>query len=317
MPSFVDYSSVDIISTPSPLQELKSPLFERKGLSVWVKRDDLLHPVVSGNKWRKLKYNIQEAQGRACSRILTFGGAYSNHLHATAGACAMVGLSSVGVVRGEETLPLNSTLRFAAEQGMHLHYVSRSDYRMRYEESFQRALLEAYPGSYLVPEGGANAAGVRGCKEIVEEVSMPFDKIAVACGTGATLAGIALALNPGQQVLGFSALKNGAFLDDEVAALVASEGCSTTQRNWTIQTDYHFGGYARITPELIAVMQQLYKEHGFKLDPVYTAKMFYGVWDMMGNDAFARGTTLVLVHTGGLQGLKGMEERLGLNFYAE
>lgn len=223
----------------------------------------------------------------------------------------MLGMSSIGVVRGEETLPLNSTLRFATEQGMHLQYVSRSEYRLRNEETFQRALLDDYPGSYLVPEGGANAAGVRGCKEIVEEVAMPFDKVAVACGTGTTLAGIAMALQPGQQAMGFSALKNGAFLDDEVAALVAAEGHSSASRNWTIQTEYHFGGYARVTPDLIAFMQHFYREHGFKLDPVYTAKMFFGVWDMIDRGAFARGTTLLLVHTGGLQGLQGMEERWG------
>lgn len=302
---------------PAPVQKLSDPLFEKHGVQVMIKREDLLHPQVSGNKWRKLKYNLAMARDRGRERILTFGGAYSNHLYATAAACHALGFPSIGVVRGEPHIPLNPTLSFAVRHGMHLHYVSREDYRNRDQRDFIVRLEEQYPNAYVIPEGGANALGVSGCMEILDEVTQPFDVVAVACGTGATLAGIVLSLDDAQRALGFPALKGADFMEQEVdkhlCVMLAESNLDPFVRDsYRIETDYHFGGYGKYKPALIDFINVFHNQHHIALDPIYTGKMAYGVYDLIRKGAFEQGTRILLIHTGGLQGWGGFQERHGI-----
>lgn len=307
---------------PAPVQTLHHPLFEKHGVQVMIKREDLLHSEVSGNKWRKLKYNLNAAREQGFHRILTFGGAFSNHLYATAAACHSLGFESIGVVRGEPKFPLNSTLFFCVKNGMHLHFVSRNEYRKREENGLIEKLKAQYSQSYFVPEGGANSLGVSGCVEILEEVEKDFDVVTVACGTGSTLAGMVLALKDHQKAIGFSALKGGDFLVEEVlhhaqSVLNNPAANAAVAQSLHIKTDYHFGGYGKITPELVHFMEQFYLDHSIRLDPVYTNKMAYGIYDMIGCGKFSRGTRILMIHSGGLQGLNGFKERFGMTFYTK
>ena len=204
--------------SPTPIQEIDDPLFKEAGVRLWIKREDLNHPFVSGNKWWKLRYNLEHAIGLGHDTLLTFGGAYSNHLFAVAAAAAALNLKSIGVVRGEETLPLNSTLSFAKKAGMQLHYVSRERYREKSSARFVEELERKFEKFFLIPEGGTNADAVRGCREwganLVAEVD--FDILCLPVGTGGTLAGLVQSLRAHQQAIGFSVLRNGSFLVAEV-----------------------------------------------------------------------------------------------------
>ncbi|CAN5834510.1 pyridoxal-phosphate dependent enzyme [soil metagenome] len=295
----------------SPLQLLHDPLLREKEVQVWVKRDDLLHPSISGNKWRKLKYNLREARRQGHGTLLTFGGAYSNHLAAVAAAGEEFGFQTIGLVRGEEHQPLNPTLAFARSCGMQLHYLDRDTYRRKQEPAFLASIQEQYGPAYMLPEGGTNLLAVQGCTEIVAEITIPFDYVCCACGTGGTLAGIIAGLAGRRQVIGFPALKGGEFLATEIDALVrAFSGKSYS--NWRLETSFHFGGYARLTPELVSFIQNSKQQHQIQLEPVYTGKMIFGLFELIRQDAFPRGSTVVALHTGGLQGLEGMRERLGV-----
>jgi 1-aminocyclopropane-1-carboxylate deaminase len=295
----------------SPLQLLHDPLLQEKGVGLWVKRDDLLHPTIPGNKWRKLKFNLQEARRQGHSTLLTFGGAYSNHLAAVAAAGKAFGFGTIGLVRGEEHLPLNPTLAQAQSNGMRLHYLDRETYRWKQDPAFLASLQEQYGPAYLLPEGGTNLLAVRGCTEILADTDLPFDYICCACGTGGTLAGIISGLAGRRQVIGFPALKGGDFLAAEIAALVQAYA-GEPYANWHLETSFHFGGYARFTPELIAFIQAFRQQHQIQLEPVYTGKLFFGLFELIRQDRFPRGSTVVAVHTGGLQGLEGMRQRLGV-----
>ncbi|WP_114782200.1 1-aminocyclopropane-1-carboxylate deaminase/D-cysteine desulfhydrase [Botryobacter ruber] len=296
----------------APLQQLHSPLLDQHQVQVWVKREDLLHPAISGNKWRKLKYNLLEAKRQQKETLLTFGGAYSNHIAATAAAGAEFGFKTIGMIRGEEHLPLNPTLRFAREQGMELHYMTREQYRLKNEPETVLQLAQQFQQPYILPEGGTNALAVKGCTEIVSDISIDYDYICCASGTGGTLAGIIAGLAGEKQVLGFPALKGGAFLEEEIAQLIKDyNGQSYT--NWQLVTDYHFGGYAKVKPELLTFMQEFREQHHIPLDPVYTGKLMYGLFDLIQQGYFPAGSRIVAVHTGGLQGNAGFSERLGIN----
>jgi len=296
----------------APLQQLQHPLLAQRNLTLWVKREDLLHPHISGNKWRKLKYNLQEAKAQSKETILTFGGAYSNHIAATAAAGAEFGFKTIGIIRGEEHLPLNPTLAFATQQGMELHYVSRELYRHKNEPDFLAELAAKYNQPYIVPEGGTNQLAVKGCTEIVEDITIDFDVICCASGTGGTIAGIIAGLKGQKQVLGFPALKGGDFLETEIEQLSYSYS-GANYSNWQLITDYHFGGYAKVKPELLQFIQAFQEEHQIPLEPVYTGKMFYGLFDLIFKGYFPEGTRIVAVHTGGLQGNAGFKERLGID----
>jgi 1-aminocyclopropane-1-carboxylate deaminase len=295
----------------APLQQLHSKVWEAQGIALWVKREDLLHPTISGNKWRKLKYNLQEAKRLQHDTLLTFGGAYSNHIAAVAAAGQEFGFKTIGIVRGEEHLPLNPTLTFATAAGMELHYISREAYRQKTDPVYLAQLAQKFGQPYLIPEGGTNALAVKGCTEIVTDIPIDYDYICCASGTGGTLAGIIAGLEGNRHVLGFPALKGGAFLQEEIEQLIERYNGQRYQ-NWQLITDYHFGGYAKVKPELLDFMRSFQQEHNLPLEPVYTGKMFYGLVDLIRKGYFPEGSRIVAIHTGGLQGNAGFKERLGV-----
>lgn len=298
-------------SMETPLQQLSDPLLQERQVELWTKREDLLHPEISGNKWRKLKYNLQEARRLQHHTLLTFGGAYSNHIAATAAAGKAFGFKTVGIIRGEEHLPLNPTLRFATSCGMQLQYISREKYRQKEDAAFLQELSERYGQLYLLPEGGTNNLAVKGCTEIVKDIAIEYDYVCCASGTGGTVAGIIAGLAGEKQVLAFPALKGGDFLKEEIQQLVYNY-CGRTYHNWHHITGYHFGGYAKVKPELLTFMQAFQIQHHIPLEPVYTGKMFYGLFDLIRQGYFPKGSRIVAIHTGGLQGNAGFKERLGV-----
>ena len=286
--------------TPTPIQEIKDTLFDDHGLHVFVKREDLNHSHVSGNKWWKLKYNLEEALRQGYGTLLIFGGAYSNHIYATAAAAKELGLNSIGIIRGEKTLPLNPTLAFAESCGMKLHYVSREAYRNKTQEHFIDELKSRFGDFYLIPEGGTNELAVKGVMEFAQKLrqEFEFDYCCLPIGTGGTMAGLINGFNGEKNVWGFSALKGGDFLAADVNKyLNAKEDIS-----WQIISNYHFGGYAKSNDELLKFMNSFNKSHGITLDFIYTAKMMYGVYDLIRKEKFKSGSTILCVHTGGLQG---------------
>lgn len=285
------------LNVPSPLAELHDDRVARHGVRLLLKRDDLIHPELTGNKWRKLKYNLEAARDYGARTLLTFGGAYSNHIRAVAAAGHYFGFATVGVIRGEEHLPLNDTLAYAVSRGMRLAYLDRGTYREKMKPEVIRRLREEFGDFYLVPEGGSNALAIPGCAELVEEIAERFDVICCPVGTGGTLAGIASALGEGQRAIGFSVLKGGDFLRDDVAALqVEALGMATS--NWSIKTGFHFGGYAKSTADLHEFIDEFEKRHGIRLDWVYVAKMMFGVFTLIERGAFTAGTVIVAVITG-------------------
>ena len=283
----------------SVLQELKDELFQDKGLQVFLKRDDLIHPQVSGNKWRKLKYNLQEAQKQGVQQILTFGGAYSNHILATAAAGKLHDFKTIGIIRGEEHLPLNKTLAFAKACNMELHYMNRQKYRQKNEAVVLDELKEQFPACYFVPEGGSNEWAVKGCAEIIDEIDIEFDYICSACGTGGTLAGLISGLNGNKKILGFPVLKGASFLYEDVQALLPQS--KKMLANWDLQLDYHFGGYAKKKPELLDFIEKFQKQHQVAIEFVYTGKLFYGLYDLIKQGFFKKGMRIIMLHTGGLR----------------
>lgn len=287
---------------PTPIIPIQDPKLAEKGVELMVKREDLNHPVISGNKWRKLKYNLAEAKKQGQNRLLTFGGAYSNHIYATAGAGQAFGFETIGVIRGEEHLPLNPTLSFASKAGMHFHYMDRATYRKKSEESVIKLLKQQYGDFYLIPEGGTNALAIQGCEEIIKEIDMDYDYLCCPIGTGGTISGLISGLKGRSEILGFSSLK-GDFLHEEVVRLLKQYGIHYT--NWSINTDYHFGGYARIKPALINFIKDFEQNHQVPLDPVYTGKMMFGIYDLVQSGFFPEGTKIIAIHTGGLQGKAG------------
>lgn len=284
---------------PSPLQDVTDDRFERHGVRLLLKRDDLIHPDLIGNKWRKLAPNLERAAGRT---IVTFGGAYSNHLRATAAAGRLLGLPTVGVVRGDELAgrPLNPSLARCAADGMRLHFVDRSTYRRKTEPEVLTRLLDAVGAedAYVVPEGGSNAAAVRGCRALGEELRDHggVDVAALACGTGGTLAGLAAGLGPGRRALGIPVLKGG-FLGEEIRAL-QQEAFGGRRGEWRLDERFHFGGYARVPPELDAFAEDFERRHGVPVERLYVAKSLYALVALAEEGAFPRGTRLAAVVTG-------------------
>lgn len=283
--------------TPTPVQEIQDPILDMAGVRLFLKREDLNHPYVSGNKWWKLKYNLEEAIRSGKKTLLTFGGAYSNHIFATAAAAREAGFESIGIIRGEETLPLNHTLSFAAGKGMKLYYVSREQYRNKMDTEFIDQLHQQFGDFYLIPEGGTNRLAIKGVTEFAQTLSNKFDYLCCSCGTGGTLAGLIQGLPKNKTILGFSSLKGGEFLNHEVAQWLP-EPCD----NWKIITDYYFGGYGKTTNALEEFKSNFEKKNRIPLDPVYTAKMMAGIFDLVQKRFFKTGSTLLAIHTGGLQG---------------
>lgn len=285
---------------PSPLQEIRDERFERHGVRLVLKRDDLVHPELPGNKWRKLAPNLRAAVAGGHRAVVTFGGAYSNHLRATAAAGRLLGMESVGIVRGEELAgrPLNGSLARCAADGMRLHFVSRSEYRRKAEPEVLARLLDAAGanGAYAVPEGGSNALALTGCAELGRELRGAADVVAVACGTGGTLAGLAAGLAPGQRALGVPVVAGG-FLDGEIRSL-QQQAFGGPAGEWTLAEDFHHGGYARVPAPLDAFAAGFESRHGLPVERIYVAKLLWALAGLAGSGAFPRGTTLAAVITG-------------------
>lgn len=300
-----------------PLQEVFEDFLTEKNIRLFVLREDLIHPEISGNKWRKLKYNCIEAKEKGFKQLLTFGGAYSNHIAATAAAGREFGFNTIGIIRGEEALPLNNTLQIAANNGMMLKYVSRNFYRdEKYNASFLKELKNEFGDFYLVPEGGSNAFAVKGCTEIKNNILNHFDVIACACGTGGTISGIIASLDHSKTIIGFPALKGGEFLMKDIQQLLNDYTTIFNQliknNNWSLNTDYHFGGYGKISNELVEFINDFKQKHHIPLDLIYTGKMLFGIYHIAKTTEQLNGKKIVVVHTGGLQGNKGFEERFNV-----
>lgn len=286
----------------SPVHQINDKLFDEQGLTVFIKRDDLIHPIISGNKWRKLKYILKKAQGQHKSHLITFGGAYSNHLLATAAAAAKFGFKATGFVRGEQIE--NDTLFLCRLHGMNLIFVDRDSYRDK------PALFNKYFGNdaeaFFIDEGGASAEGAKGCSELVAELTEQYDYIFCACGTGTTAAGIINGLHKYNLPTEFNAipvLKNGGFIKDEINNLL------TNPYPYQLHTDYHFGGYGKTTPELINFIKHFIATTGILIEPVYTGKMLYAVYDLAAKQYFKPGSRILAIHSGGIWGLLGMKNK--------
>ncbi len=287
-------------------QEISFPLLKEKRIQLFIKRIDQVHDYVSGNKWYKLKYNFLKAKEQGVQTILTFGGSYSNHIAASAYLSKENGFSSVGIIRGEEYLPLNPTLAFAVDQGMKIHYVSRSDYRLKHTVSFLEKLKVKFGDFYLIPEGGTNKLGVKGAEEILDEHDTQ-DYICCAVGTGGTVAGIINSTSNNQQVIGFSSIKGLSTLEKDVLRFVIRD-------NYKLISEYCCGGYARLNNKLVEFVNHFHTTQNISLDLIYTGKMMFGIMDLVVRDYFPIGSSILAIHTGGLQGNRGVNERFLYNF---
>lgn len=289
----------------TPNQRIQLPLLDELKVSLYIKREDLIHPTITGNKFRKLKYNILKAEEDGLKCLLTFGGAYSNHILATALAGEEYGIRTIGIIRGEELVNnwrLNPTLAAAHKAGMEFQFITREKYRAKSTSAFVSELLEEYGEIYMLPEGGTNELAVRGCEEILKPEDASFDYICCSVGTGGTLSGLINASLADQKILGFPALK-GNFLKKDICKFV-------NKQNWELRNDYHFGGYAKVTTELIRFINGFKQKTQIQLDPVYTGKMLYGIIDMLKNDYFKPQTSILAIHTGGIQGIAAMNTKL-------
>jgi 1-aminocyclopropane-1-carboxylate deaminase len=303
----------------SILQKLDATIFDKHQVEVFVKRDDLIHSVVSGNKWRKLKYSIAQAIHQKCDGIFTFGGAYSNHLVATAAACKSAGIKSIGFVRGEElTSESNATLKSCIDYGMKLVFISREEYALRNDKIYIDELKTEYPLYYFVPEGGSNYFGVIGCQEIWTEIDTQFDSVFVAQGTTTTSCGLLAGLPPLTKLHVVPVLKGFESIETMKSTLkwVLMDESFVDQlvEDILVHSDFHFGGYGKVTSELIEFIQMCSREFHISLDPVYTSKAFYALYQniVQGN---LNGQKILFLHTGGLQGAVSYEKKLGVQFY--
>lgn len=282
---------------PSPITELYDPIFKEKNIKVFVKRDDLIHPNVSGNKWRKLKYNVEAFLRSEKKEILTFGGPYSNHIHATAALGRLLNIPTLGIVNYHEFDKNNPTLSFANECGMRLQFYSRSEYRRLKNNEYPIELEQQYPSAYIIPEGGNNNCGELGMKDLAKEIleyssEFKFDKILLASGTSCTANGLATYVSDQIDVIAANVLKY-----------------KLTSDKMEIWNDCHLGGYAKINAELISFINEFKSKHNIALDPIYTGKLFYTFYQKLKTDYFNPGSNILLIHTGGLQGIIPMNQK--------
>ena len=278
---------------------------QKNGITLAIRREDLIHPFISGNKYRKLKYNLRQAKSENQTTLLTFGGAFSNHIAAVAFAGKENDFKTIGIIRGDELrdkIQENPTIRFAQENGMQFDFVSRNDYSNKEMPEFIEQLKQKFGSFYLIPEGGTNDLAIQGCEEILTKEDSQFDYICCAVGTGGTISGLINASLPHQKVLGFPALK-GDFLKEEIRKFAQNQ-------NWDLISEYHFGGYGKIDLELINFINNFNQSNNIPLDPVYTSKMAFGVLDLIAKDYFPSNSKILLIHTGGLQGIQGMNQLL-------
>lgn len=274
---------------------------EFNSIQLDVLRLDEVHPTISGNKWFKLKYNLQEAQNQQKNTLLTFGGAFSNHIYAVAHAGKEFQFQTIGIIRGEELAnqwQTNPTLSEAVSLGMKLYFVSRNEYREKekgtvFQEIYQRNM-------YVIPEGGTNEHAIKGTMEIITNEHSNYDFIACSVGTGGTISGLSLAAKSHQTILGFSSLKNADFLHQEIERF-------SHKKNFKLFLSHHFGGYGKVTTELMEFITLFQQKYNVPLDPIYTAKMMLGLTQEIEKGSFAKNSKILAIHTGGLQGVKGMK----------
>ena len=277
----------------------------KKNISLYIKREDLLHPIISGNKFRKLKYNLVEAKKQNQKLLVTFGGAFSNHIVAVAGAGKEFGFETIGIIRGEELqdkISENPSLLQAQQLGMKFVFVSREHYRLKETEDFQENLRKEFGDFYLLPEGGTNSLAIKGCEEILTPTDSEFTHVCSSIGTGGTITGIINSSNRNQHIIGFSSLK-GDFLQKDIAKFA-------NKNNWSVNCEYHFGGYGKVTDELIDFINKFYMDFQIHLDPIYTGKMMFGILNLIAQDYFPSNSKILAIHTGGIQGIVGMNKVL-------
>jgi len=306
----------------SLLQKIKHPLFDKYNLDVRVKRDDMLHNIISGNKWRKLKYNLAQLKKHNGQGALTFGGSYSNHIHAFAYACKQENIPCIGVIRGEADYANNFTLRWARHWGMQCHFVDRKTYRRRFESDFISELKALYPQHIIIPEGGSNSLAIIGVAEVMTELNSQadFDTLITPVGSGGTLAGLISGDSVGNntqyknkqhKILGVAVLKQAEYLIDEVKCLLTPEGL--THNNWQLLTTFHRGGYGKFSAADVERILAFNKQTGITFEPMYSGKMVLALLDLISQGYFSSQERIILLHTGGLQGLGGMIEQGKLN----
>lgn len=288
---------LDINVAASVVESVQHPLLQEHKIRLYIKRDDRLHNIISGNKWRKLKFSLVDAINSGHDHLISMGGQYSNHLHALAYIGQQLNIKTTGLIRGEPAEKENRTLRDLRDWGMHLEFISRSDFRtLRTYQQSDSLPASKYKG-YWLPEGGRSQLALKGIAELVDEIKEPFDTLTLACGTGTTLAGIAEALPENKKALGFAALKGASFLENDIQSLLVED-----KPNWTINHDYHFGGFAKKNDDLSAFIDSFEEQTNIPLEPVYTGKMLYGLFDLIKQNYFKPEERIIVIHTGGLQG---------------
>ncbi len=274
-------------------------------ITLHIKREDLIHPFISGNKFRKLKYNLLKAKEENKTKLLTFGGAFSNHIAAVAYAGKSSNFETIGIIRGDELeskVSDNPTLQFAQDCGMKFQFVSREEYKNKATDLFLEKLQKTYGDFYLIPEGGSNSLAVKGCEEIITNEDSHFSHVCCSIGTGSTISGLINASHLHQKIIGFPSLK-GDFLSDDIRKFA-------TKFNWELVSDYNFGGYGKINEELVFFINDFYQKTKIPLDPIYTGKMMFGIIDLIKKEYFPKGAAILAIHTGGLQGINGMNINL-------
>jgi len=291
---------------PSPVTQIHSPLLKEKQVQLFIKRDELIHPVIQGNKWRKLKYNVIDAQQTKQTTLLSFGGAYSNHLHALAAAGKHFNFKTIGIIRGEQHTPPNPCIQDLLDWGMQLKYVTRAEYKNKTSANFIKQLQQELGDFYLIPEGANNPLGIKGCAELLLELQQNYNEICCEVGSGTMLT--ALIKNnktPDTVFTGFAVMKNPQLETDIINNLKESHSIQT---QWQINHDYHFGGFAKTTDELNAFIIDFKQQFNIQLEPVYSGKMLYGIMDLIKKDHYKKGTKILAIHGGGLQGLRGFKQ---------
>jgi len=285
-------------------QEISLPILNKYNKKIYFKREDLIHPIISGNKFRKLKYNIKEALKINKTHLISFGGAYSNHLLALSYIGKLYGLSTLGIIRGEELLKkkLNSTLQKCNDFGMKFVYVSREEYRKRNHIKYIDSLQKLYKDSFIIPEGGTNHLGVKGCEEILTKKDEDFDVICCPVGSGGTISGLINSKNKNQKVLGFSALKASG-INNVISNFV-------NNNNWELYDDVFFGGYSKVDNRLVSFINETYSSTGVLLDPIYNSKMLFRIINLILIDKWIYGDKILIINTGGLQSVYEMNLKL-------
>ena len=287
------------LTLPSPLQSFKPDWPGAQHVNLWIKRDDLIHPIISGNKWRKLSYLLAQ-HSDTTRHIISFGGGYSNHLHALGWSCHELGIAFTPIIRGNYAANLTPMLRDLHTWGAQPRYVTKIEYRRRHDADYLAALQKQHPEALIIPEGGSQQLALWGVAKLLEECDLAFDSVITPVASGATLAGLVEAISPHQRVIGIAVLKGLGYLEDLVTQFLPAK----PHNHWQILHQYHHGGYARNTPELVALCDTMNSEYGIAVEPVYSGKVFYAVKQLISESYFSPGENIIIVHTGGLQGAR-------------